>query len=348
VAYLLNCWYVAGLSKEVGQESVFSRRLLDTLVMFYRDASGNVVAMRDQCPHRMVQLSLGKLDGDNIQCAYHGLKFNKTGQCVHNPHGDGSIPKRAVVQTFPVVERHEAIWIWMGDAEKADASLIPHYDFLDAEQFYIGGDYMNIKGNYQLESDNILDLSHIEFVHPIFSSPQVSKGEYFSKVDGQNVWSIREIFDDNGAPDFIHQVFDIPKGQAIDRWLHVHWVPPANMELFSGGVASGKDRSEGIVTPGFHWFTPETETSTHYFFGLSFPKLLGPQFAELVHEHVAQLRYPFEMEDKPLVESQQLNIGTADFADKKPLVLNIDSAGAQARRIMEKLINEERDVIASS
>jgi vanillate O-demethylase monooxygenase subunit len=342
MAYLRNCWYVGGLAKELDEGNLLSRRLLDELIFFYRDSSGNPVAMRDQCPHRFVQLSMGKLKGDCIECPYHGLTFNSSGDCVHNPHGDGQIQARAKVQTYPVVERHTALWIWLGDAEKADASLIPEYDFLDTEHFYVGGDIMKIEGNYQLESDNILDLSHIEFVHPIFSSPEVSNGEYVSEVNGQEVWSKRDIYNDNQAPEFIHQVFQIPEDQAVDRWLHVQWLPPANMVLYSGGVISGEDRAKGIVTPGFHWFTPETETSTHYFFGLSFPKILGEHFAQAVDEHVAQLRVPFELEDKPIIESQQRNIGSDDFFDKKPIALSVDSAGVRARRILEKLIREEQ------
>jgi len=269
MAYLRNCWYVAALSKEVQASKIFTRKILDENILFFRDQTGLATAMADRCPHRFAQLSMGKLQDDCIQCPYHGLTFNQQGQCVHNPHGDGRIPDKAKVKVFPVVERYSAIWIWMGEPALANPKTIPSCDFLDSENFYIGSDYMNIQGNYLLESDNILDLSHIEFVHPLFSSPSVSAGEYKCEVEGNTIWSKRDIYNDSQAPEFIHKVFRIPQGTVIDRWLHVHWQAPAIMALYSGGVASGKNRSEGVETPGFHWFTPETETSSHYFFGIS-------------------------------------------------------------------------------
>lgn len=96
--FLLNAWYVAALSTDIGPEALFHRKLLDTSVMMYRKLDGTAVAVHDRCPHRFAPLHLGKRDGDDVACVYHGLRFNAEGQCTHNPHGDGRIPKAAVAE----------------------------------------------------------------------------------------------------------------------------------------------------------------------------------------------------------------------------------------------------------
>ena len=127
--FLMNTWYVAALSSDVNEE-LMHRRLLDIPVLLYRKEDGTPVALQDKCPHRFAPLSLGKKDGDNVVCPYHGLAFNGEGQCVHNPHGKGHIPAKAQVVSYPLMEKHGFIWIWMGE-EAADESQLPDYSQLD-------------------------------------------------------------------------------------------------------------------------------------------------------------------------------------------------------------------------
>ncbi len=163
--YLRNTWYVAALTTEVGADGLFTRRLLDTSVLIYRRQDGTAVAMQDRCPHRFVPLSMGKRDGDDVVCAYHGLKFDCTGQCKHNPHGTGHIPQAARVRTFPLVERYGFLWIWMGDAA-ADLTLLPDFSPLtDGDPRGVGYTYMYRQANYELITDNVMDLSHIDHLH---------------------------------------------------------------------------------------------------------------------------------------------------------------------------------------
>jgi hypothetical protein len=97
--------------------------------------------------------------GASLQCRYHGLRFNGEGQCVFNPHGGGVIPKAAVVKSYFVVERYSAIWIWMGDPDSANDRKIPDMSFLDPQDWAVGTGKMDIDAPYELEIDNILDLS---------------------------------------------------------------------------------------------------------------------------------------------------------------------------------------------
>ena len=102
------------------------------------------------------------------RCPYHGLQFGSDGVCSHNPHGDGAIPKAARVRAFPVVERHTAVWIWMGDPEKADPECIVDFSILSRGPHEglrsIHGHFV-VEASYELEVDNLLDLSHPEFLH---------------------------------------------------------------------------------------------------------------------------------------------------------------------------------------
>jgi len=342
MAFLRNAWYVAAWSEEVGSGQLLARRLLDEPIVIYRDADGLPHALADRCPHRFAPLSLGKVVDEAIQCPYHGLRFDTTGACIHNPHGP--VPKAARVRSYPIVERYSAIWIWPGDPAHANPDAIPEFDFLVPEHCYVGTGYMAIDGPYELEIDNILDLSHIEFLHPLFSSEAVSRAEIKCSQEGETVWSRRYIRQDTPPP-FLYEAFNIPQGSLVDRWLDVRWQAPALMALWAGGVAADQPQEAGIVTPSAHLFTPESATRTHYFYAISFPRAMGPAGAVLAQKHVALLRQPFEQEDKPIIEAVARSMGEADFWSLNPVLLRGDEAAVRARRILEKRIAAERTAI---
>jgi phenylpropionate dioxygenase-like ring-hydroxylating dioxygenase large terminal subunit len=339
MTFLRDAWYVAAWAAELKTGSLLARRMLDEPIVLYRDADGSPRALSDRCPHRFAPLSLGRLIGGAVQCPYHGLRFDGSGACVHNPHGPP--PKAARVRSFPVAERYSAIWIWMGDPEQADKAAIPDFDFLVPEHWYVGTGHMGIDGPYELEIDNILDLSHIEFLHPLFASEAVSRAELKCSQEGETVWSRRYIRGDT-PPAFIYEAFNIPPGTLVDRWLDVRWQAPALMALWAGGVAADQPPKTGVVTPSAHLFTPESVTRTHYFFAISFPRAMGAAGERLARENVALLRQPFEHEDKPIIEAVARSMAGADFWSLNPVLLRGDEAAVRARRILEKRIAAER------
>ena len=136
-------------------------------VVLYRKADGNVAAILDRCSHRFAPLHMGKIvHGDRIQCPYHGLEFDASGACVLNPHGAKNIPSRAAVRGFPVLEKHKAIWIWMGE-KPPDVSKVPDFGVLDnvPELYTTKRDKMTIRANYELIIDNLLDLNGTGYLH---------------------------------------------------------------------------------------------------------------------------------------------------------------------------------------
>jgi len=125
-----NCWYVAAWDHEIKRLTLNRRILLGEAVVLYRTSDGAPAALEDRCCHRHAPLSHGRLKRDEIECAYHGLRFAPDGRCTHIPSQD-SIPASACVRSYPVVERYHWLWIWMGDPALADDSLIPDFGVMD-------------------------------------------------------------------------------------------------------------------------------------------------------------------------------------------------------------------------
>ena len=116
--FLRNCWYVAAWDHEVGRE-LKPVKILGEEIVLYRKSDGTAAALEDACPHRKLPLSMGRIKGDDVECGYHGLTFDCTGTCTRVP-GAEKIPHVARVQSYPIAERYGLLWIWMGEAEKAD------------------------------------------------------------------------------------------------------------------------------------------------------------------------------------------------------------------------------------
>lgn len=161
--YPLNCWWVAAFADEVGR-SPLARWLLDTPVVMYRTQAGEVVALEDRCPHRQAPLSIGKIQGDAIECGYHGFQFGPGGRCVRVPSMSSPPPIR--VETYPVKEIGPLVWIYLGDIEQIDnVPPPPVIDWMTDPGFAIRKGRMEIAANYFLLKENVLDLTHLGFVH---------------------------------------------------------------------------------------------------------------------------------------------------------------------------------------
>jgi len=163
--FLRNCWYVAGWSKEY-ERALRPQMLLGERVVFYRQKDGTPIALEDACPHRKLPLSMGALDGDLVVCGYHGLTFDGTGACTEAPTQRGMTPRRAVVKSYPVVDRYRLLWIWMGDPALADPDDIYEIaNFDNPDWGYTDGGKLPIACNYLWVVDNLLDPSHVAWVH---------------------------------------------------------------------------------------------------------------------------------------------------------------------------------------
>lgn len=341
MAYFRNIWYVAAWDDEVNGDELFQRTILDEQVLLFRDENNQIRAISNRCPHRFAPLHLGKKLPEGVQCPYHGLVFNGQGQCIHNPQGN--IPKAAVTKSYPVVERFSMIWIWMGSEHDVDESLIPDFSCMDPAENYVAKRYLHVNANYVLETDNIMDLSHIQFLHPAtLGSSAVANAITSVEQVGNTVYSNRQTVADI-LPEFLYRQRRLPVGLPVDRWIDVRWDPPATMLLTAGSVATGKPRQEGVQNFVSHIFTPETEKTSHYWFGVSNPRTMGAEGETRAQEFVDGLSKPFSDEDLPMLEAQQSMIGQRDFWELKPVLLAGDAGAVRARRVLDKLIAQENN-----
>ena len=163
-AFVRNAWYLAAWSHEVSPSAIVAKRLLNSDLILFRDSNDEVRALEDRCPHRHVPLRLGSMEQGAVQCAYHGLRFDGSGACIHNPHG-ATIPRHAAVRSYPTRAAGGGIWVWMGEAAAA-AEELPVFAALNGEPCYVARDHIHVAADYLLALDNILDLSHLQFLHP--------------------------------------------------------------------------------------------------------------------------------------------------------------------------------------
>jgi phenylpropionate dioxygenase-like ring-hydroxylating dioxygenase large terminal subunit len=339
MTYLRNAWYVAAWDDEVESAALFRRRILGEQILLMRDSSGTAHALRDRCPHRFAPLSLGKHHGDVIECAYHGLQFGMDGRCALNPQGDGVIPAGANARAYPLVAKDLLLWIWMGDPARADAADIPDFEGLDPQVYAIIKGYMHTPANYEIMTDNIMDLGHIEFLHEgLLGSEAVRLGETEVRQDGTVVISNRLVRDEI-LPPALEALFEAG-GEPVDRWLDVRWHAPANMHLTVGVTPAGSPPRVGRETPGVHLMTPETESSTHYFWANA--RDFRRDDAALQQALGDGLRYAFEQQDKPMIQAVQDNMDGNDFWELRPVILACDAGAIRARRVLRKLISDEQ------
>jgi phenylpropionate dioxygenase-like ring-hydroxylating dioxygenase large terminal subunit len=340
--YLRNAWYVAAHSDELAGAPL-GRMLLEESVVLYRTASGAVCALRDRCPHRFAPLSLGRIRGEELECGYHGLRFDRSGACAHNPHG--ARPSAAKVRAYPTLERYGYVWFWPGDPARADPALLPEFKFLgDSQRFTTMAGYLHVKAHYELIVDNLLDLSHAVFVHPHFAIPGLSAEEQLKATvtrttqEGNAViaWRLRTGVPPNPTT---REVFGFGP-ELVDSRSHMTWFPPALLSFDVGSSLTGTADEEGLCIPQAHLITPETALTSHYFFAAC--RNMKRDDAEAGRRFFEALDLAFRDQDEPMIEALQRNMGTTtDLDDLDPILLRTDSAPVMARRTLKRLIAAE-------
>lgn len=338
MTFLKNAWYCAAWSSEIGREPL-GRTFLGQKVVLYRKEQGGVVALSDVCPHRFAPMHQGKLHGDVLACRYHGLQFDEEGTCVYNPHGE-VIPPALKLSAFLVVERYAAVWIWLGDPSLADPGMIPDFSAHDDPNFVMVAGHIPINGAYQLVSDNLLDLSHTQYLHPVLTRPDTPDeiSEFGIIQDGD---TIQTVFNSRNTQPFGFVKFIWPDApQRIDSFSGVRWQAPGNMLLKIHFVSLHTDDPKELRIWGAELVTPETETTCHYFWSAArdFRRdddVFGRQL-QAITESV------FTDEDGAMIADVQENMeGQTDLTAMRPVILPTDQAAIRSRRIVAKLLKRE-------
>ncbi len=340
--FLKNAWYVAAWDTEVSSDSLLSRRLLGRQVVLFRDDDGRVAALEDRCCHRWAPLSQGQREGSSIRCMYHGLRFDGTGKCVEVP-GQERISERLCVKSFPVVERDHFIWIWMGDGKPTDVSEIHSAAFHNENQpgwLPTRGKYIHYQAAAELIADNLLDFSHLAFVHNRTIGTRAQANVRAEVEALENALSIRYVTLAGPTAPFARAVGRLP--EITDRFQYYNWNVKGFFFAQDSVIArpgEGRETSDpaAMRLRTIIALTPETESTCHYFWSNT-RNDFNPDKPDVTALVIDQVSKAFE-EDREMIEAQQRVI------DQDPgsamLGIPADAALQRARRMFNELVAAE-------
>jgi phenylpropionate dioxygenase-like ring-hydroxylating dioxygenase large terminal subunit len=330
--FLANRWYAAALGAEIGA-APFARKICGRDLVLFRTESGRLAALEDRCAHRHAPLSLGAVKGEAIQCGYHGLRFDPAGACVHIP-GQSAIPPRARVEAFPVREAHGWVWLWIGDAARADPALIPDWPWFQSKAWSGFQLYFHVHAGAQLFVDNLLDLSHVAFTHKSSigaASAADADAKLDVRVEGDEVKGQRRLKNVEPGP-FIANWGKF--AGRIDRTSSFAWRPPANMEIraeFADAATEGRSPRK-ITIMVINPITPESETTSHFWIGWARDFALDD--AALTERAKAENTQVI-MEDVRVIEGQQRVLSARPGL--APVPINADGALTAVHKVLDRL-----------
>ena len=336
--FLRNAWYVAAWSDEL-RDRPLGRRICNDPIVLFRDSQGRAAALEDRCCHRGAPLHRGTVVERGIECGYHGLIIDGTGRCVHVP-GQSHIPDNARVKGYPVVEKNQLVWMWMGDAAKADPAKIidfPYHD--DPGKWPNRHDILPIKGNYLLMVDNLMDLTHAGYLHAKTiggNPPEHVEAEMKTERTPTGVKFVRWMKNSQPPPTYVKAAGF--QGR-VDRWQDFEFVAPASVLQWTGAadVGTGAPQRDGAFQIRlFHGLTPETESSCFYFWSVANGyRQNEPEATEQLYSEVA----PTFLEDKAMVEGQQARL--EELGEDTLVNIHSDTTRMQMRRTVQRMIEEE-------
>jgi vanillate O-demethylase monooxygenase subunit len=328
---VLDGWYLGAFTDEVGR-ALLQRWICNRPVVLYRLTDGSINALEDRCPHRRYPLSRGRLDGDVIECNYHGYRIGDGGVCV----GVAEQPDlpRASVHRFPLVERDGLIWIWPGDPDRADPAQIPDTWWLsDPGWTHVQGS-VGLKARQVLLVENLLDLTHETFLHPgSIGNAAVAATPIDVTSDATGVSFTRHMIGIE-APPFYQKSMGLTS--PIDRWQDGDFTAPGAFVLNIRLAPTGTEEPEGFHMKVLYGMTPATDTTTHDFFCLG--RDYKTDDAELSAFQLQQ-QLAVMQEDIDALEVQELMVAS----DPGMLESSIrsDVAGVRGRRLLDKMVKRE-------
>ena len=342
-AHPLNAWYVAAWDHEVTNRAPLARTVAGRPLALWRGTDGRVSALADACWHRLAPLSKGAIIGDELQCPYHGLRYNRAGRCTAMP-AQKTINPSATVPSYPVVERHRFIWVWLGDADLADPARIPDMHQMDSPEWAGDGETIHAGCNYQLILDNLMDLTHEEFVHSSsIGQAELSESDFEVTHDDSHVTVSRWMLDIDPPPFWRKNLNDKFPGFSgtVDRWQIIRYEAPSTICIDVGVARAGTgapegDRSQGVNGYVMNTITPESDRSSHYFWAFMRNYRLESQS---ITTQLRQGVHNVFGEDEDMLIAQQRAIDANP--DYEFYSLNIDAGGMWVRRILDRMLQAE-------
>jgi vanillate O-demethylase monooxygenase subunit len=337
MTFVKNRWYVAAWDCEVGAAPM-ARTICGEPIVLYRKLAGEVVALRDACPHRLLPLSFGRREGDSIRCRYHCLKIGADGVAEEMPLKHERVNRNLCVQRYAVVDRYRYVWVWIGEQSEADPAILPDFWPCEAQGWTFEGGYKHVACDYRLLIDNLMDLTHETYVPAgSIGQPELMEAPIDTKIDANKVIVTRWMAGVD-APPFWKSARK--RDGAVNRWQICQFLEPSSVIIDVGvsPVEAGdtiESHDSGVRGFVIDAMTPETETTTHYFWGMA--RSFDIHDAGVTGRMKAQQSAVFD-EDVEVLELQQRSI--AANPDMRLRSLSIDAGGAHARRILDRLTSE--------
>lgn len=334
--FIKNAWYVIATPSEVGRTPL-ARTVCGDDVVLFRTGDGKIAALHDECPHRRYPLSKGEVVGDSIQCGYHGFCFGPDGKCTHVPAAKAISPKLHG-RAYPVEEKYDWIWIWPGELANADPDLIPDMHWKTEAGWAAEGGLIELDCYYELQTDNLLDLSHETFVHKrTIGNVHVAETPITARREGNRVHVDRVMYD-IPAPPLFQKVRNF--GGHVDRYQLVWFEPPAHIWINALAYPAGtEDAERGMQWVVMNSITPSTQNSSLYFYSLS--RHFDVDDTALTEMIEDQLHMTL-LEDKVVLEDQQRVIAEDDPTGARLVNAACDAGSVYARRIVQTLLAEEQ------
>lgn len=332
-----NQWYVAAHSDEVVRHQL-SRWLLDEPVCLFRKSDGTPVALVDRCIHRQMPLSKGRLrDDDALECGYHGIVYNTDGQATRIP-SQTNVPPACRVHRFPTHEKSSLVWIWMGDPQLADPAKIPDHHWLTDPAWATVRGTHEMKARAQLLNENLLDLTHLEFLHAdSIGAAKIAETPIATEFDGDIVRVSRPMYAID-CPPFFTKTMGLTG--PIGRGQVAEFFPPAfHITHVSAKPAGDPDDSRKCEQKAIHCVTPARGNTTHYFWCHARNyKIHDPEIQELM-QHGLHAVFKQDVDASEAIEEIISN-----YEPDHPIELNlrVDKAPLQARRLINQMVAAEQ------
>ncbi len=340
--FVRNTWYAAAWEREVG-DLPLAATIAGQRLAIYRRTDGGYGALDDACPHRKLPLSMGRVLGDTLECGYHGLQFDCSGTCVKAPT-NGTVPPGLSVTAYPVQARYGLLWVWLGDpalADPADIFEVRHWG--DPTWGCTVGDDMTVRCHHLYISDNLLDPSHVAWVHPgSFAGAGTDDASMETTIadDGVTVW--RWLFDTPPPPFYAPY---LPFEGNCDRKQQYEVRYPSHAlitAVFCPAGTGGEEHelpAETFLMDSYNFLTPVDEHTTRYFWFQM--RNVAPTDEQVSIDFAASVKAAFA-EDKVVLEAVQRGMDDAAERGSANLNLRSDAGGIRFRRRLSDLIAAER------
>ena len=337
--FIRDSWYVAGWSADFTAR-LTPLRILDEPVVIFRTEAGKAAALEDACPHRKLPLSKGRLIGETVECGYHGLTFDCSGACVRAPTQEGPPPAGVRVRSYPVEDRWGLLWIWMGDAEDADPDRIidiPNFD--NPAWGRTPGGSMDIACHYLYVIDNLLDPSHVAWVH-VSSFAGAGTGNLpldIEKLDDGVIVS-RWVMESPPPP---YYAPILPFSGNCDRKQHYECRLPSiaiNMSVYTRAGAGGDDANlpdDAFLNISYNFMTPVDADNTRYFWFQH--RNSDPDNAEISQQMFEGAKTAF-IEDRDILV--EVHKGMKESRTRH-INLGIDAGAMRFRKMVERRIDSK-------